>query len=91
MPGEAGNAVFAGHRVTHSHPFLHIDQLVGGDKVILHMPNGDFTYNVVDHVIVSPNDLWIVDPKPGYNLTFFGCHPPHSAKQRYVVRAVLAS
>ncbi|HZN13005.1 MAG TPA: class E sortase, partial [Acidimicrobiales bacterium] len=34
MPGEVGNTVFAGHRVTHTHPFLHIDQLVPGDQLI---------------------------------------------------------
>src|SRR3712207_8743422 len=33
FPGETGNAVFAGHRVTHSHPFRHIDKLVPGDEV----------------------------------------------------------
>src|SRR4051794_19741441 len=27
LPGQPGNAVFAGHRVTHTHPFRNIDQL----------------------------------------------------------------
>ena len=31
MPGDTGNAVVAGHRVTHTHPFLDIDQLNPGD------------------------------------------------------------
>ena len=29
VPGQLGNAVFAGHRVTHTHPFLRINELVG--------------------------------------------------------------
>ena len=33
VPGQLGNAVFAGHRVTHSHPFRHVDKLVPGDDV----------------------------------------------------------
>jgi len=90
-PGEAGNAVFAGHRVTHTHPFLRINELEAGDKVIFHMANGDFTYEVVEHFIVTPNDLWITDPLPGSMVTFFGCHPPHFATHRYVVRAKLVS
>ena len=32
-----GNAVFAGHRVTHTHPFLDVDQLAPGDQVIFDM------------------------------------------------------
>src|SRR4051812_16599459 len=30
MPGHAGNTVFPGHRITHTHPFFFIDQLVAG-------------------------------------------------------------
>jgi len=91
MPGESGNAVFAGHRVTHTHPFLHIDSLVPGDQVIFHMVNGTFTYEVTEHFIVTPNELWIADPLPGSMVTFFGCHPPHFATHRYVVRAKLVN
>jgi len=91
MPGEPGNAVFAGHRVTHTHPFLRINELEAGDQVIFHMANGDFVYEVTDHFIVKPTDLWITDPLPGSMVTFFGCHPPHFATNRYVVRAKLVS
>ena len=31
-PGEVGNAVFPGHRTTHTKPFRNIDQLVPGDR-----------------------------------------------------------
>src|SRR5438067_8587317 len=34
MPGDNGNTVVAGHRVTHTHPFLDIDQLQPHDQVI---------------------------------------------------------
>src|SRR6185437_9816192 len=34
MPGRVSNTVFAGHRVTHTHPFLNVDQLAPGDQVI---------------------------------------------------------
>ena len=54
-PGQIGNAVFAGHRVTHTHPFLNLDQLAIGDKVVFDMPNGVFTYAVTSITIVLPD------------------------------------
>jgi hypothetical protein len=46
MPGRRGNAVFAGHRVTHDHPFMDLDLLAPGDKVIFDMAHGTFTYAI---------------------------------------------
>ena len=91
VPGQLGNAVFAGHRVTHTHPFLRINELVPGDEIIFKMANGTFTYKVTGHEIVTPKDVHIVDPTPDATLTLFACHPPHFATQRYVVRAVFVS
>jgi sortase A len=91
VPGQLGNAVFAGHRVTHTHPFLRINELVPGDEIIFKMDNGTFTYRVTDHQIVTPKDVHIVDPTHDATLTLFACHPPHQAIQRYVVRAVFVS
>jgi sortase A len=91
VPGQLGNSVFAGHRVTHSHPFRRIHELVPGDDIIFKMQNGTFTYKMTSHQIVTPKDVHIVNPTPDATMTIFGCHPPGSAKQRYVVRGVLAS
>ncbi len=91
LPGQPGNTVFAGHRVTHSHPFLDIDRLAVGDQVIFTNSSGRFVYEVTQALVVSPNDLWIADPTPGTTFTIFGCHPKGSARQRYVVRGRLAS
>lgn len=91
MPGGYGNAVFAGHRVTHSHPFLDLDRLVAGDEIVFTMVDGSrHLYRVTEQLIVAPRDLWIVDQAPGRTLTLFACHPKGSARQRIVVRAVLA-
>jgi sortase A len=90
-PGQLGNAVFAGHRVTHTRPFLDIDLLTPGDQIIFHLASGTYTYEVTDHVIVFPQDTWIANPTPDATVTIFGCHPKHSARQRYVVRGKLVS
>ena len=91
LPGQNGNAVFAGHRVTHSHPFRHIDKLVNGDEVHFTINGVRTTYVVTGHQIVKPNALWIVDQTSTPTATLFACHPPGSARERYVVRLALAA
>ncbi|MGH2721475.1 MAG: sortase [Actinomycetota bacterium] len=91
MPGERGNAVFAGHRTTHSHPFLDIDLLVPGDQILFRTNAGVSTYEIREHLIVYPNDTWITNPTSAPTVTIFGCHPKRSARQRYVVRGSLVS
>ena len=89
FPGENGNAVFAGHRVTHTHPFLHIDQLVNGDLVYFTVQGIRTTYVVTGHEIVKPTELRITDQTATPTATIFGCHPPHFATYRYVVHLAM--
>ncbi len=91
LPGAAGNAVFAGHRVTHTRPFLDIDLLEPGDPIVFRTNDGTFTYEVTEHLIVTPDATWIAQPTPDATVTLFACHPKRSAKQRYVVRGKLVS
>jgi sortase A len=90
MPGQRGNAVFAGHRVTHSKPFRNIDQLVQGDEVIFTVGDTRSVYKVTGSKVVTPKALEIVNPTPTATATLFACHPPGSAKFRYVVLLALA-
>lgn len=85
LPGEFGNTVIAGHRVTHTKPFRNMHELVVGDEIIVNTNTGRHVYKVTGHEIVQPEDIWIVDQKPGFTITLFACHPPGSAAQRYVV------
>lgn len=90
--GEYGNAVFAGHRVTHSHPLRNIDQLAAGDLVVLRtMEGAEYTYKVTGTEVVTPDRLDIAEQTRGHHLTFFACDPPGSAAYRFVVRADLVS
>ena len=90
-PGQIGNAVFAGHRVTHTHPFLDLDQLAPGDKVIFDMPHGVYTYAITSITIVLPTAISITDPTHTPTMTLFACNPKHSAAQRIVVKGRLVS
>lgn len=89
LPGEPGNVVFMGHRVTHSHPFRRIHELVPGDEILFDIGGVKSRYVVTGHEIVTPNRLDIVNPTADPIVTIFACHPPGSARQRYVVRGAL--
>ena len=90
LPGKRGTVAIAGHRTTHGAPFRHIDSLKPGNRIILAMPYGTFTYRVERTRIVDPNATWIKD-KVAYNrLVLSACHPLYSAAQRIVVFARLA-
>ena len=91
MPGQAGNVVIAGHRVTHSRPFRNIDQLGAGDEVVLTVQGEQATYRVSSSFVVTPDRTDIANPTASPTLTLFACHPPGSARQRYVVRADLVT
>lgn len=91
LPCQLGNAVFPGHRVTHTHPFLDLDLLSPGDQVIFHMPGKKCIYKVTGTQIVKPTDLFVTDPTPTPTFTLIACNPKHSAAQRIVVKGSLVS
>jgi sortase A len=90
FPGEVGNSVFAGHRVTKTHPFRNIDKLAPGDQVIFSVNGVRSVYAVSGSLIVKPTQLEIVNHTPGPTMTLFACHPPGSARYRYVVHLAYA-
>ena len=89
LPGEAGNMVVAGHRVTRTRPFRNIDRLVAGDQVVVTANGVRATYRVASSFVVTPDRTDIANPTAVPSLTLFACHPPGSARQRFVVRAEL--
>ena len=91
LPGQVGNAVFSGHRITHGHPFRRIDELAVGDPVIFEIGGTRSVYRVVGDEIVTPRDMWIANPSPTPTATLFACHPPGSKRFRYVVHLALVT
>ena len=91
MPCQAGNTVFPGHRVTHTHPFLNLDLLSPGDQIVFHMPGRDCVYKVTGTQIVDPSALSVTDPTATPSVTLIACHPKHSAAQRIVVKGTLVA
>jgi sortase A len=91
-PGEIGNFALAGHRATNGEPLRDIDQLRAGDLVIVRTREAWFTYSLDRDQIVSPQDVWVIDPVPfrnegqllGRRITLTTCHPRWSSEQRWV-------
>jgi len=89
MPGETGNAAFAGHRTTYGHPFNRLDELAMGDEISLTTRVGTFKYAVMEKKVVTPEAVEVLDPTPDNRLTLTTCHPKYSAEQRLIVVAQL--
>ena len=97
MPGEEGNFAVAGHRTLHSRPLYGVAELQVGDEIVVTTAEGEYTYAVSGHEIVSPDQVRVVGPDPqnpggpavGRLMTLVACHPLGSVAQRYIVYADL--
>ena len=88
VPGTAGNVGIAGHRDSFFRALKHI---AVGDAIDLATPAGAIRYHVERTWIVTPDDVWVLDPTSSSALTLVTCYPFHfvgSAPQRFVVRAI---
>jgi sortase A len=90
FPGLGETVAIAGHRTTYLAPFRHIDELVHGDRIVVDMPYGKFTYVVQYHRIVLPTALWVINNVGYERLVLSACNPLYSAAQRIIVFARLA-
>ncbi len=91
VPGLGRTVAVAGHRTTYLAPFRRLDQLRSGDRIMVRMPYGRFTYRVQRTQIVSPKALWVTDDVGYDRLVLSACHPLYSAAQRIIVFARLQS
>lgn len=89
IPGLRGTVAVAGHRTTYLAPFRRVDDLGRGDRVMVDMPYGRFTYRVERTQIVPPTALWVTKRKRYDRLVLTACHPLYSAAKRIVVFAKL--
>jgi len=92
MPGEIGNFATAGHRATHGEPLRDIDQIQKGDLVIVETESDWFTYELDTTKIVTPSDVWVIDPVPGKPdaqptealITLTTCNPRWASTTRWI-------
>jgi sortase A len=89
FPGLPGTVAIAGHRTTYLAPFRRVDDLEGGDRIVVTMPYGRFDYRVQRTQIVDPDALWVTRDMGYQRLVLSACHPLYSAAQRIIVFARL--
>ena len=97
LPGQVGNFVVSGHRTTYGAPFNRVDELRGGDPIVVETKDTWYTYRVTSQEIVRPTAVEVTYPVPHKAdarpttalLTLTSCHPKYSARQRIVVYAEL--
>jgi sortase A len=91
MPGQLGNVVVAGHRVTHTEPFRHLEALRPGDPVVFTRGGRRFTYLTRGVVVVPANAVDIAAQSYAHTATLFACHPPGQATERIVAKLRLVN
>jgi sortase A len=89
-PGEEGNIGIAGHRDGF---FRVLKDVEPGDTIDLVTPSRAERYTVDRIVLVRPEDVSVLRPRPVRSLTLVTCYPFYfigSAPQRYIVQASIA-
>jgi sortase A len=90
LPGRGRTIGIAGHRVTHTRPFLRINELRYGERIVLTRRNRRFVYRVFAMRIVAPADIWPIRlPRTREMLVLTACHPPRTDLRRLAVFAEL--
>ncbi|MCK6208151.1 class D sortase [Bacillus infantis] len=88
FPGQKDQILLSGHRDT---VFRKIGELKMGDELVVKMPYGDFTYEIIDSFIVDADDTTVIKPTaPEEILTLSTCYPFYfvgSAPERYILTA----
>jgi sortase A len=86
LPGGRGNAAFAAHRAGHGDPFIDVDRLRRGDRVLLTQGATTWVYRLDGSPRIVPKTAtWVLSPEPGRRLTLTTCWPKYgSARRMYV-------
>ena len=86
-PGGDGNIGIAGHRDGF---FRGLKDIHEGDQIDLVTKTGTESFTIDHIVIVSPDDVSVLAPRPRPSITLVTCYPFYyvgSAPQRYIVQA----
>jgi sortase A len=87
-PGGGDTVAIAGHRTTHTHPFLDLDRLEPGNAIYLRWEGVTYRYSVSGRRILSNRQRHIGDARGREVLILTTCTPKGSARQRLVVYAL---
>jgi sortase A len=90
-PGGGDTIAIAGHRTTHTHPFLDLDRLEPGDAIYVRWEGVAHRYEMTGRRVVSNRQRHLADAR-GYEVLILStCTPEGSSRQRLLVYARPAS
>jgi len=97
LPGQVGNAAFAGHRAGHGNPLIDIDTIRPGDAIVVETADTYVIYRADRSEIVAPTDVNVLAPVPDQPgvapteawLTLTSCEPKYGSTNRFIVFAKL--
>jgi sortase A len=84
LPGAGRPFAVAGHRTTYGAPFLHVNDLKPGDRIVVTTPYARLRYSVAKKTVVKPSNVTVLYDR-GYDLVLTTCHPPYSARSRLII------
>jgi sortase A len=91
--GGVGAAAIAGHSSGWGHPFMHLDEVLSGDLILLRVPGHFYTYRVTRTITVKPDAVWVLNGDPEssatHKLVLTTCTPVFTSRYRLVVFADL--
>lgn len=87
-PGGNDTIAIAGHRTTHTHPFLDLDRLEPGNAIYVRWHGASYRYVMSGRRILSSRDQHIADARGHELLLLTACTPKGSARQRIVIYAL---
>jgi sortase A len=100
LPGQNGNSAFFGHSSNnifnpgkYKFAFVLLHTLVNGDTFYLTYNNKIFVYDVIDHKVVPPTDVGVLNDTEGHQATatLITCDPPGTSINRLIVTGVQIS
>lgn len=100
LPGQNGNTSYFGHSSNnifnpgkYKFAFVLLHTLVNGDTFYLTFKGKLYVYQVVDHKIVPPSDVGVLNDTEGHQATatLITCDPPGTSLNRLVVTGVQVS
>ncbi len=90
LPGETGNFCLSGHRsYAFGQFFNRLDEVEIGDPLIVEQGDQVYTYTVTEKFVVEPEELWVLDPQEGVEITLVTCTPVRIATHRLIIKGVL--
>lgn len=88
QPGEIGNFVVAGHRVSdYTDAFINLYKVKKGDEILVKTYTNQYTYVIEDSFIVDPDQIEVLNATEDATITLITCTV--GAKQRVVVTGKL--